>query len=176
MKAIVIYKSSSGHTQQYAHMLAEAIQAEVTPLNRMSSYKLETYDTIIFGGCVHASKIIGIRAFNKKVPKDGKRKILLFAVGANPLSDHNTQELIEKNLKELNMDFPLFYMQGGFDPDKLNFALRAMLQAVGKSIKKKEEKDPEALTEADRGFLEFFREKNSHVSKENLQSLIQEIV
>ena len=62
-----------------------------------------------------------------------------------------------------------------FRSDKLNFALRMMLQGVAKSLRKKQETNPDELTEKDREFLNFFQEKNNHVDVKNLAELMSYI-
>lgn len=172
MKSIVIYKSNTGYTKEYSLMLSESLNCEVIPLDRIRTLNLSDYDTIIFGGGVRASKITGIKSLIKRLPQDASQNIIIFAVGANGLSDHNTQELRAKNLVENNIDYPLFYMQGGFDPEKLNFALKIMLQGLAKSMKKKADKDPESLSQEDKDFLAFFQDKHDEVSKDNTLPLI----
>lgn len=172
MKTIVIYKSSTGHTEEYAQMISKQLNADLVKLSNLGSTNLGDYDTIIYGGSVRASRIIGIKSLFKKLNNINNKHIIIFAVGANGKTDKNTKELIDKNLVEAGLDYPLFYMQGGFDPDKLNIALKLMLQGVAKSISKKQSKNPESLTDEDLSFLEFFRDKHSEVSIDNTKELL----
>jgi len=47
-----------------------------------------------------------------------------------------------------------------------------MLKKVADSIKKKQEKNPEILTDEDKEFLSFFQNKHSEVSEENLEDIL----
>ena len=175
MKTVVIYKSRTGHTKQYAEMISKSLDCEAISIENIKTIDLDTYDSIIFGGCVRASKIGGINTFLKSINKSKAQKIFIYAVGANPISDKNTQDLVEKNLDNKNLSYPLYYLQGGFDPEKLNFALRKMLKGVAKSINKKKSKDPESISKEDNDFLEFFQSKNSYVDEHNIEELVKGI-
>lgn len=176
MKTIVIYKSRTGHTKQYAEMIAQTLECEAISLADIKNINIDSYDSIIFGGSVRASKIGGLNSFVKHVDKSKAQKIFIYAVGANPISDKNTKELIDKNLIDKNLDYTFYYLQGGFDPDKLNFALRKMLNGVAKSINKKKLKDPSSLSQEDNDFLEFFQSKQSYVSELNIEELVKELL
>lgn len=172
MNVLIAYRSNTGHTEEYANLLARELECTVVPLNELSSVKLEDYDYLVFGGWVRASSVVGLNSFLKHIQTTERKKVAVFAVGANSNTEENTKELIEKNLTSKKISYPLFYMQGGFDPDKLNFLLRTMLQKVAKSIKKKQETSPETMNPGDIEFLEFFQEKNNHVSVDHLSELI----
>lgn len=175
MNSVIIFKSNTGHTEQYANMLATELGCKAIPMNQISKVDLNAYDRIFFGGCVHASKVAGLNAFIKHLPKNANKQLIVFAVGANQYSEQNTNDLLNNNPILKDMNIPLFYLQGGFDPEKLNFALRMMLQGVAKSIRKKQESNPNELTDKDREFLEFFQEKNNHVDAKNLAELMSYI-
>ena len=175
MNSVIIFKSNTGHTEQYANMLADELGCKAIPLNQISKVELNAYERIFFGGCVHASKVAGLNTFIKHLSKDTHKQVVVFAVGANSTSEQNTQDLIKSNTSLTERNIPFFYLQGGFDPDKLNFALRMMLQGVAKSLKKKKETNPDELTEKDREFLNFFQEKNNHVDVKNLAELMSYI-
>ncbi len=172
MKTVVIYKSKTGHTKQYASMIAEELECKAYPLKQMGKINLSEYDQIIFGGCVHASMVSGLQVFIKKTAKLQNKKIVLFAVGGNEITEVNTDELLDKNLISKGMVFPFFYMQGGFDPDKLGFVMRSMLNSVANSMKKKQQNDPTSLSEKDLSFLAFFQEKHNDIEKSKLNDLL----
>ena len=73
----IVYKSSTGHTKQYAEMLGEALKIPVYNLKEAKS-KLEKNDEIIFLGWVCATKIQGL----SKIKRYNVRCI--GAVGAYP--------------------------------------------------------------------------------------------
>jgi menaquinone-dependent protoporphyrinogen IX oxidase len=170
MNAIVVYKSSTGFTRQYAEMVASALECTAVKLEKAGN--LAPYELIIFGGWVRASKVVGLKTALKKAKGHHNGKIVVFAVGANEKSDANTARLKSENLKDESAAVPLFYLQGGFAPEKLNFFMHAMLKNVAKSIEKKANANPEALSKEDREFLDFFQSSHDDVSAENMAEML----
>ena len=174
MKCLVIYRSKSGYTKRYMEMLSESVGATMIELSHLKSEVLSEYDTVVYAGGVYAGKINSIKKFQSMVELRKIDKIAIVAVGASPSTDHTREKLIKDNMifdsPEKNAAF--FYLQGGFDPKKLNFALRTMLDTVSKSIQKKHLKSPETMTQEDLEFLDFFQSANDHTSAENLTPII----
>lgn len=175
MTPMIIFNSHTGFTEAYADLLSKTLDCPSIPSKKLPSADLSKYDTLIYGGGVRASKISGFNKALQSFRKYPDKKVIIFAVGGNGLSEENTQILKEKNLDENNVDYPFFYMQGGFDPNKLNFALKAMLNGVAKSIKKKEASDPNSLTREDKEFLDFFQEAHNDVNQANTKALVDYI-
>jgi len=171
VKTIVIYKSKTGYTKQYATWLSEEFGCDMISLKNIGKVKLDSYDAIIYGAGVYASKISGLKKMIKACTNLKDKKIAFFAVGATGYSEDVLQKLKESNLSGLNLDYPLFYMQGGFDPQKLNVFLRVMLGIVARMLTKKEAKNPDALSTEDKDFLEFFRTTHNSVDKAYLNDL-----
>jgi hypothetical protein len=65
MKTIVIYKSKTGYTKQYAQWIAEELSADILPADKVSFQKLAEYDCIIFGGRLYAVGIDGLSLIKK---------------------------------------------------------------------------------------------------------------
>lgn len=94
--------------------------------------------------------IIGLDKIRKMSP----RNLIVYAVGSLPETEKVTEEI--QTINKLG-NIPFFYMTGGFHFEKLNFLTRMMLNAMKKSIAKKENK-----TETD-----LFMEKNLGTSFDN---------
>lgn len=174
MKCLLIYQSKSGYTKRYMEMLSVAVGATMIELSHMKPEILSDYDTVVCAGGVYAGKINGIKKFQSIIDSHSFEKSVIVAVGASPSTDRTREKLIKDNMiidsSEKNEAF--FYLQGGFDPKKINFALRTMLGAVSKSIKNKQLKNPETMTQEDVEFLDFFKSENDHTSEENLTPII----
>ena len=56
----VVYCSRYGSTKQYAQWLAEDLGADLYDVRRVYKEKLETYDTIVFGGGLYYGVIKGL--------------------------------------------------------------------------------------------------------------------
>ena len=175
MKSIVIYKSNTGYTKAYAQMLSEKLDCKVYELGKSNHLNLADYDRIIFGGGVRPSKISGIKTIVKKVATLDNKDIRLVAVGANGKSPENTALLRSKNLDANKVDYPFYYMQGGFDPERLGFFMKFILGRVANAIKKKKAKDPSSLTSEDKDFLNFFQSSHNDVNPDNMEELLRDI-
>ncbi|WKY43259.1 flavodoxin domain-containing protein [Eubacteriaceae bacterium ES2] len=172
MKTIIVYQSNTGHTREYAEMLAKKLNCQAIPLNKVSTATLREYEQLVFGGWVRASVIVGLNKFIKKIPNGMSQMLVIFAVGADGSSKETKRKLIDKNNEISLFNCPFFYLQGGFDPEKLKFPIRFMLEGVAKSLKKKQTIDPESLTQDDKEFLAFFQNEHNDVDDQNLAEIL----
>jgi len=172
MKSIVIYKSKTGYTQQYAKWISEELQCEMVPLKNLKKVQLSEYDTVIYGGGIYATNISGFKTFLNISSQLANKKVAILSVGAAAYSDEVLEVIRKKNMDALNVNYQLFYVQGGFDPNKLSFFMKFMLSTVAKNIQKKSMKNPNALTKEDKAFLDFFQSAHSDMSKANVSELI----
>lgn len=177
MKCLLVYQSKSGYTKRYMEMLAEQIEATVVELKSVNPAVFSEFEAIVFAGGVYAGKISGIKKFVKSLGRIIDKKLAVIAVGASPGSQALRDKLMTANLASDmavgNLKLEFFYLQGGFDPEKLNYPLKTMLKMVSKGLQSKQLKNPESLTQGDREFLEFFQTVNDHTSAIQLQPIIQ---
>lgn len=161
-------------------MLSEVVPSKLESLKAIHNPDFSQYDAVLYAGGVYANKISGINKFLKLLGSNSPKKLAIIAVGAAPSSPMVIEKLISANLSEQTETSKVkpefFYLQGGFDPDKLNFALKTMLGMVSKSLTKKQRKNPDSLTEEDKGFLEFFQTANDQTSMEKLAPVITFLV
>lgn len=169
MKTLVCYTSLSGYTKSYAEWIAEALQADIFPLNSVKTEMASSYDIIIYGGSLHAVGINGIKYVKKQLLNLKDTKVVIFAVGASPAKEGICDEILNGNftLDEQNK-INLFYLRGGFDYTRLNL-YNKMLMALLKlkiSLKKSRNSD-------ERGMLAAFDKPINFARQENLQDLLQ---
>ena len=79
MKSIVIYKSSTGFTKQYAERIAEEMGIKAVDINKVSTINIADYESVIFGGWIMAGNISGLDKIKQLKPK----KLIVFAVGSS---------------------------------------------------------------------------------------------
>lgn len=128
MKTIVLYTSKTGFTAQYARWIAEALACPCEPLAAVSPKALSGYDRVIFGGWVFGNGIVGLEKLRAAaIPA------AVFAVGATPAYEEVISAIQAQNSLG---DIPLFYMQGGFRPEKLGLAKRLLLRVLKKAVAK----------------------------------------
>lgn len=177
MKSLVVYKSKSGYTKRYMEMLSDKIGARLIELSRLHTKDLLEVDAVVYAGGVYAGKISGLKKFSSIMESQDVQRVAIVAVGASSVTESNTQKLMSDNgvseiIKESGA---FFYLQGGFDPDKLNIALRTMLGMVSKKLIKKQKEEPEKMTQEDLDFLDFFQTTNDHTSEDQLAPIINYI-
>ncbi|MCQ2547505.1 MAG: flavodoxin [Clostridia bacterium] len=119
MNTIVIYKSKYGATETYAKWIAEDLGCEAVKADDIKKKDLLKYDLIVYGGGIHAGGIIGFDLIKKAYRKLADKKIIVFAVGMNPMSEDIIKELKDINLNKKTKDLRIFYLVGAFDPSIL---------------------------------------------------------
>ena len=73
-KILIIYYTKTGFTEKYAQWVREETNCELLPYSRRDTADFTAYDTIVYGGGVHAGAINGIKWFRKKMTElSGKR-------------------------------------------------------------------------------------------------------
>lgn len=133
---IVLYTSSTGFTKRYAEWIAEELHCEAMPLKKAKN--LNSYDTVIYGGWIMGSMIMGLNDLKKRY----QGKIVLFAVGSSEVSDQTVETIKKQN----NLgQTPFYYFIGGFCFEKLGFFKKTMLNMIKKSLTKKENKTEQDL-------------------------------
>ena len=148
----IVYESNSGHTKEYAMMLASALDI---PCVSLKNYKPD-FDEVIFMGWVMAGMIKGYSKIKNKATIVGT-----IAVGLLPEDQDRMDALIKNN--DVNKNF--FYLQGGANYDKLKCIRKRLLKAVGKKMIK------EGLTE-NKEIIQIIETGGSLVKKENLEDVI----
>lgn len=138
MKRIVVYQSNTGFTAKYAGWIADALNCEASELKKVKASELQKYDVVIYGGWIFANTVRGydkIKALNLK-------NVVVFSVGMSVPSDEVTEKIAVQN--EIAKE-RLFYFEGGYNPKKVGFLKRMMMNMIKKSIEQKVEKTPEDI-------------------------------
>lgn len=133
MKKIVIYKSGTGFTKQYAEWIGAALDCEVKDIKKVSIARVSEAEVIIYGGWIMGSMVTGLDKIKAMNPK----QLIVFGVGASRDGEEVRSLIMKQNHLE---ETPFFYFEGGLHFDQLNFLTKAMLKMVKKSIVKKENK------------------------------------
>lgn len=135
MKTLILYYSKTGFTEQYARWIGEALQAEPVPYKMRNTVSMEGYDTVIFGGGLHAGAIGGI-GWLKKQKLTGKR-VIVFATGASPAGTEEVRQALDRNLPEAEQQgIKVFYFQSGLNYEKMGLPDRLMMRAFRAFLKK----------------------------------------
>lgn len=164
MKIIIIYKSETGFTKQYAIFIQEKLQCQCIDLKDIKKVNLDEYDLIVFGGSMMAGMIKGLKKIKSLIKN---QKFIVFAVGLTPQSFKDTIQKIQKD-NSLE-DIPFYYFEGGVNFDKLGFFSKKMLQMVKNNLEKETE-DQEA-----KEMIQRLSVSHSYINKDFLQPLLKEV-
>lgn len=177
-KTIVIYANKYGSTEKYAHWIGEALDCPVIQLDKASKAGLAEYDTIIYGGGVHAGGIRGFDKFRKWIRQylwlveKPEKNIIVFAVGINV---HTTETRMQ--LRDINFDkkwlraLPCYFMPGAFDPAKIDKMDNMVLKLMKKMLNDKGLN----MNDEERELLRMVEEGCDKVDREAIRPLVEEV-
>ncbi len=128
MKSVIVFSSMSGFTKKYAEWIAADLNGDIFNVKDITIEKLLYYDTIIYGGSIHAAGITGIKLIMNNLNKLVNKNIVIFATGAAPYSDNFIDEIKKKNFgSEDKKHLKFFYLRGGFDFSKLDLFNKTLM-------------------------------------------------
>lgn len=157
MAKAIIYKSSTGHTEQYAKLLSEKLGI---PCYREKEAKKEIKngEKIIYLGWLCASNISGLKKAQKRYTIE-----CCGAVGIYPEGEEYLKSLKDSNQIEQEN---FFYLRGGIDYTKLKGIKKKVLQMVGSAMEKENKLENKEL-------ISVFKYGNNFVNEANLEPMIQ---
>ena len=138
-KAIVIYSSKRGSTQQYAEWIAEDLskscECDLVAFKDSKAYNLYEYDLIVYGGWIRGS---GIVDFDNFAPDgDLLKKMIIFGCGIADETPDNYMQVWSINIGKIdphNEHKSIMYILGGrYDPDAVT-GFDKMLMKVAKKV------------------------------------------
>ncbi len=131
---------------------------------------LKKYDTIIYGGSLHAVGIIGIKFIKKNFAKLMDKRLVVFATGASPASDEVIKEIVARNFTpEQQKHLKFFYLRGGFNYNKLPLFDKVLMTLLKWKLKTKKK---EELTPDDIGMLEAYDKPVDFTRKSNIEEIV----
>ncbi len=192
-KIAVIYTGKYGTTQQYARWICEETGAELFDGESCSEKALADYDVLVFGGAVHAGKILGMDRLQKWFPKICDKKIVTFAVGLNVEDESQRQQLRELNFFKQESSFkmilrqagakrkltdeeeqfgqlPCFFLRGAYDPAKISGADKLMMGMVKKMIAGKPDSQ---MTDSERELLDAIEHGADYTDRAAIMPLVE---
>ncbi len=191
----VIYAGKYGTTEQYARWICEETGGDLFAVEKCSEKLLIDYEVIIFGGAVHAGRILGMDRLRKWYPKICQKKIVVYAVGLNVEDENARQELRELNFFKQESSFkmilrqagakhklseeeerfsklPCFFFRGAYDPTRVSGGDKMMMGVVKKMIAGK---PASQLTDSEHELLAAIQEGADYTDRTAIIPLVQEI-
>ena len=139
-KIAVIYKSKYGSTKRYAEWIAKAVDGDLFESSKIKIEDLLHYDTVVFGGSLHAVGIKGVELITKNFEQLKSKKIIVFATGCSPAKEEAIEHVIDHNFTvDIKEKIKFFYLRGAFNYSKLNFIDKLMMSLLKRNEKKKQE-------------------------------------
>ena len=125
----------------------------------MKANELAAYDTVVYGGWIMANMVYGY----DKIKALKLKNVIVFGVGMSIPSEEVAAKIaVQNEIKQEN----LFYFEGGYDPKKVGFLKKMMMNMIKKSIEQKIDK-----TEDDIHMLETFKGADC-TNRESIKPLI----
>ncbi|MBE6068792.1 MAG: flavodoxin [Clostridium lundense] len=170
-KILVIYKSKYGSTKRYAEWIASVVNANLLESSKVKADDLNKYDTIVFGGSLHAVGISGVKIITDNIKKLMEKKIIVFAVGCTPERANDINKVFSANFKEeIREKINFFYLRGAFNYEKLDFVDKMMMNALKIKLKRMKE---EEITEDVKGLLECYDNPVDWTDKKAIEPIVQ---
>ena len=175
MSNIIIYGSHYGTTKQYAEELSRRTNIEAISFENVK--EINNYDKIIYLGGLYAGGVLGMSKTLKKLTNISNKTIILVTIGLADPNDKENINNIRNNIKnqiqkEIFEKAKIFYLRGGIDYSKLNFAHKTMMKILYNAVKNISQ---EKQTAEDRAMIETYNKKVDFIDFSNLDKIISEI-
>ena len=158
---VIVYRSNTGFTKEYAEMLAKAEHLKLYSLARAGEPEEGT--EVFFMGPLMAGHIAGVDQAVKRFRVKG-----VCGVGMSPPSRQVLDTLTRANYVN---GAPIFYLQGGWAPKKVGWVRRRMVNLVTRSMRQSLRGKGSRRTPQEEKLLEMLEKGGSFVSFENLGTI-----
>lgn len=159
---VIVYRSNTGFTQEYAGMLAKAEKMKCYELDEARG-QLEQGADVLFMGPLMAGRIQGLEAARK-------RYTVKAAVGVG-MSPPGPQTLSTLSKANYIPEAPMFYLHGGWAPKKVSWLQRRMVNMVTRTIRKQLQEKGSKRTKEEQRYLDMLLKGGSFVAYKNLDTL-----
>lgn len=169
MNILVIYKSKTGFTKEYAEQIAQALACDALPFESITEKEIRSADVMIFGSRIHAGRVDGLPKVKKMLNDHPGKALIVFATGATPMAaDDVVQGIWNDNLSEAEKEaIPHFYFQSGLRYERMSFIDRTLMKAVARLMGKKKDK-----TETEAMFGDAIQQSYDNTSSEYVLPLV----
>lgn len=132
--------------------------------------KLEQFDTIILGGGVYASGILGLSFLKKNIESLCNKKIAVFCVGASPYDENAINQIRNLHFKDKLNNIPLFYCRGAWNEENMSFKERTLCKMLQKVVAKQ---DPDTYEPWQKALMCAVGQKCDWTDREYLKPIIE---
>lgn len=195
-KVAVIFEGKYGTTEQYAKWICEETGGNLFQMGQVKAAELSDYDTIVFGGAIHAGGILGMDKFRKLYPQIQDKQILTFAVGLNTEDEAARAECRELNFQKRESslmmlvrkgvripqlpneerdrfkNLPCYFFRGAYDPAKVSGMDKTVMGVVRRMISGKAESE---RSQSEQELLLAVKQGADFVDRKYIEPLVAEI-
>ncbi|MGH4118279.1 flavodoxin domain-containing protein [Clostridium sp.] len=172
MNTIVVYKSKTGFVRNYAEWIAEELSADIFDVSKVDINILTKYDTVVYGGSLHAVGINGVKFITKNIDKLKDKKLVVFASGASPSSENVIKVVIDNNFTcDQQKHIKVFYLRGGFNYNKLPRFDKVLMTLLNWKINRKR-KHKKELTSDEIGMLAALKNPADFTRREYIDEMV----
>ena len=157
---VIVYRSNTGFTREYAEMLGKAEKMKVCSLSQAEG---TVNEPVFYMGPLMAGHIAGIDQAMKHFTVKG-----VCGVGMSPASPQVRGTLSKANYVP---GAPIFYLQGGWAPKKVSWLKRRMVGMATKSIRESLRDKGSRRTPEENQYLDFLLHGGSFVAFEKLEAI-----
>lgn len=170
-KTVVVYRSSTGFTKNYATWLSEELKCDLMEGKKAKATDLLKYDTIIYGGGLYASGLSGVKLITGNFDQLKGKRIIIFAVGASPVKEGTTKEIRKANIPaEIDHQIEFYYLRGGFNYNQLSPFMKFVMNLKKLQVKATQDKNPDA-----KAFLASYEHPMDFTNKKYLKPILESI-
>ena len=138
MNRIVVYQSGTGFTAKYAEWIAHELGCEAKKYKSVKTKELQSYDQVIYGGWIMGGLVYGYN----KIKELNLSNLVVFGVGMAVSRAELADQLADQNGIPRER---FFYYEGGYNPSKVGFMKKLLMNMVKKQLEKKEDKTDDEL-------------------------------
>ncbi len=166
MKAIV-YTSKTGSTERYAQMLSKATGVPAYPAKEASK-RLPRGSEVFYMGWLRAGSVSGLAGAMERYTIRGAA-----IVGISPAGNGDLWTEAKINGGFSDSGARLFYLRGGYAPDKLGRVDRLLMRFMANAVIKKIQAKGDAATEEERDMMGVFQNGGDLVQEEALADIVE---
>jgi len=137
-RVLIVYQSEYGSTRQYAEWIHRDIPSQMADAEKCRDLKFTKYDVIIFGGYIHAGRIVIAPLIVETWNAIQGKKVVLFTTSGTPPEHPNIGKIYSANLPlEIRKEIKYFPLHGRMLHKELS-SYDESLVAVGRMMEKDE--------------------------------------
>ena len=159
---VIVYRSNTGFTREYAGMLGKAEKLKVFSAEEAEG-RVSPEEPVLYMAPLMAGHITGIDQAVKRYALRG-----VCGVGMSPASRQTMETLSRANYVP---NAPIFYLQGGWAPKRVGWLKRRMVNMVTKSIRESLRNKGSRRTPEESQYLNFLLHGGSYVAFEHLEPI-----